>query len=52
MMVETEENYSLNAGFMCLLELFHGVVDWRGPPGLVWGKGEKGCCDLVCVERL
>ena len=22
------------------------------PPGLAWGKGEKGWCDLVCVERL
>ena len=24
----------------------------RVPPGLVGGKGEKGQCDLLCVDRL
>ena len=27
--------------------------DWvRAPYRLVWGKGEKAWCDLVCAERL
>ena len=40
LMMAEAGNYSLKTGFMCLLEFFHGMVGWREPHGLVWGKGE------------